>query len=349
MPSAQPHTRSKSARKSTARRPRATKSVAPPDAADVELQLATLVDSAPESDAWLFETKYDGYRILARIDAGEARLSTRRALDFTAQAPNVVRALANLPVQNALLDGELVSPSRAGDAARKAGDFQALQNALSEGRGDKLIYYAFDLLFLDGEDLRELPLLARKERLAALLADNSTAHVKLSQHVVGHGPALFEKACTMGFEGVIAKRVDARYAAGRGKSWLKIKCLGRQEFVVVGFTPPSGSRSHFGALLVATRDGAALRYAGKVGTGFTQASLHELHTRLSKLRRPTPPLSPVPRGAQVRGAQWVEPELVAEIEFTEFTKDGLLRHPSFQGLRQDKVASDVQRERPTKR
>jgi bifunctional non-homologous end joining protein LigD len=313
----------------------------------VALQLASLVDTTPSGTNWLYETKYDGYRILARLEAGQVALSTRGGGDFTARAPRVAQALAQLAVEDALLDGELVSPPRSkGDVRRRAGDFQALQNALRDGRSDRLVYYAFDLLFLSGRDLRPLPLIERKQLLATLLASNADPHLKYSEHVAGDGAAIFQKACQLGMEGVIAKRADARYLPGRSKAWLKVKCTGRQEFVVIGFTAPSGSRRHLGALLLATRDGAALRYAGKVGTGFSQSSLEELGRRLNQLRRKTPPLHPAPRGPEVRHAQWVEPELVAEIEFTEFTADGRLRHPSFQGLREDKSAREVERERP---
>jgi len=312
----------------------------PPEAAEVAL--ATLVETPPEGSGWLHEIKLDGYRIVGRVEAGEVTLLTRRGNDWTARAPSVASVLARLPVQNAVLDGEIVSLRSSG-----VSDFQALQNALSEGRSQSLVYYAFDLMFLDGLDLRPLPLLERKTALAALLAKaKSDGHLRLSEHVEGRGQAVFDRACKLGLEGTIAKRADAPYRAGRGRDWLKIKCIARQEFVIGGYTPPGGSRTHIGALLLGVREGDDLRYAGKVGTGFSVASLRDLHARLEPLRQAECPFSPRPSGALVKGAKWVKPSLVAEIAFTEFTADGRLRHPSFQGLREDKPAAAVVRERP---
>ena len=314
----------------------------PPPPSALEVALATLVDAPPAGDDWLHEIKLDGYRIVARLDRGEVQLITRGGKDWTERAPAVARSIAALPVKNAVLDGELVSLLKSGISS-----FQSLQNALSEGRSDSLVYYAFDLLFVDGRDTRPLPLLERKEALAMLLAATSEAtNVRLSDHVVGKGKTFFDKACRMGVEGTIAKRADAPYRSGRSKDWLKIKRIARQEFVVGGFTPPSGARQHLGALLVGVREDGGLRYVGKVGTGFTARSLEELHARLTRIEQPRSPFAVTPKGAAVRGARWVAPELVAEIAFTEFTDDGMLRHPSFQGLREDKPASVVVRERP---
>jgi bifunctional non-homologous end joining protein LigD len=312
----------------------------------LEPQLASLVSEVPVGSGWVFETKYDGYRIVARVEPDSVTLSTRNAKDFTARAPRVADALRKLG-HVAVLDGELVSPPTAPSKARAAvaGDFQALQNALRAGRSAKLVYFVFDLLHLDGVDLRPRPLRERKQALRALLAQIRDPHVRLGEHLEGQGSVIFQHACRVGMEGVIAKRADAPYVAGRTRSWLKIKCMGREELLVVGYTKPGGSRTHLGALLLATRERGKLRYAGKVGTGFTRSSLLELSKRLRPLRRATPPVSAVPGGAELRDAVWVEPQLVVEVAFTEWTQDGRLRHPSFQGLREDKAASEVRRER----
>ncbi|MDB4987398.1 MAG: ligD [Myxococcaceae bacterium] len=315
---------------------------APPPASEIDVQLATLVDRAPSSDEWLHEIKLDGYRIVARVEAGATELTTRNGNDWTHRAPNVVEALNALPIKNAVFDGEVVSLREDG-----VSDFQSLQNALSEGRDHKLVYFVFDLLFLDGNDLRSLPLTERKAALETLFAavDSSPA-LRYSAHVTGGGPAFFEHACKLKLEGSIAKRASAPYRAGRSKDWLKIKCIARQEFVIGGYTPPAGTRTHLGALLMGVQEGDALRYTGKVGTGFTQQSLRDLHKRLAPLVQPSSPFADTLKGAAFRGARWVKPVLVAEIAFSEFTQGGHLRHPSFQGLREDKPASAVVRETP---
>ncbi|MET0340966.1 MAG: non-homologous end-joining DNA ligase [Polyangiales bacterium] len=316
----------------------------PPKAEALDVALATLVDQAPVGDEWLHEIKLDGYRIVARIAQGKVQLLSRRHHDWTAKAPTIARALEALPVHNAVLDGELCSVRKDGVT-----DFQALQNAMSESGAASLKYFAFDLLFLNGEDLRAESLLDRKAALAGLLGRaKPSALLRLSDHVVGDGPRFFAQACKLGLEGIISKRATAPYRATRGHDWLKIKCISRQEFVIGGFTPPAGARTHFGALLIGVREGTKLRYAGKVGTGFSGRTLASLHAKLTPLQRDTAPFANPPRGAPVKGARWVEPVLVAEIAFTEFTKDGHLRHPSFVGLREDKAAKDVVRETPEK-
>jgi bifunctional non-homologous end joining protein LigD len=306
------------------------------------VELATLIAAPPAGDDWLHEIKLDGYRIVAQVERGEVHLYTRRGNDWTARAPAVVAALRTLPVDSAVLDGEIVSLQKNGVSS-----FQALQNALSEGRSGNLVYFLFDAMLLDGKDLRALPLWQRKELLAELLSRaKKHDHLRLSEHVRGGGERVFAEACKLKLEGTIAKRADAPYRPGRGKDWLKIKCIARQEFVIGGYTPPGGSRQHLGALLVGVLENGVLRYAGKVGTGFSASSLRDLHKQLTPLERASSPFTPTPKGSQVRGARWVEPKLVAEVAFTEFTADGRLRHPSFQGLREDKAASAVVRERP---
>ena len=307
-------------------------------------QLATLVAEVPLGDEWLHEVKFDGYRFLAAIRGRSARLFTRRGLDWSDHFPGIVAACAALPVREALLDGEVVALLPDGRSS-----FQALQQAMSGSRRP-IVYCVFDLLRIDGTDLRSVPLLERKQRLARLLRGRRGAgarSVRYSGHVVGQGKAVLEKACRMGLEGIVSKRVDAPYQSLRTRTWLKVKCLNRQEFVVAGFTEPQGSRSGIGALLLGVyTDRGELQYAGKVGTGMGHQMLHELRTRLAPLARPTPPFSGKVR--RVAGVTWVEPRLVAEVAFTEWTADGRLRHPSFIGLREDKPAREVRRERPAR-
>jgi bifunctional non-homologous end joining protein LigD len=307
-------------------------------------ELATLVDSAPAGDDWVHEIKLDGYRILARIEHGKVTLLTRNGKDWTERMPTLRRALETLEVATALFDGELVALD-----AKGVSHFQTLQNSLNESGDASLVYYAFDLLHLDGEDTTKKPLLERKSLLRELLGQAEQTldgRVRLSAHVVGKGPEFFENACKLGLEGTIAKRASSPYRAGRGRDWLKIKCVKDQEFAIVGYTEPGGSRSHFGALLVATKKDDKLTYAGRVGTGFSEASLSELHAKLRRLKVSEPTFAQPPRGADARGVTWVKPTLVAQIGFTETTSDGLLRHPTFKGLREDKPAREVELETP---
>jgi bifunctional non-homologous end joining protein LigD len=325
---------------------RATAAKLPPF---VEPQLATLAPRVPQGADWVHEIKFDGYRILATVKDGRAILRSRRGNDWTAQFRSAAEALGGLACRQAVLDGELVALDEQGRS-----DFQELQNAMKSGDASRLVYYAFDLLFLDGYDLRGSPLLERKAALERLLAESAKKNGKefrtkilYSDHAEGGGESLFKKACAMSLEGIVSKRRDAPYRAGRSDTWTKIKCLQEQEFVVAGFTDPGGSRSSFGALVLGVNEGGRLRYAGRVGTGFTQASLRELHDKLLPLETKATPFAEPPTGADARGVHWVRPELVAEIAFTEWTRDGILRHPSFKGLREDKTAAEVTRERPS--
>ena len=306
----------------------------------VEPQLATLVDAPPSGAAWIHEIKLDGYRIWARIEGGRARLLTRSGKDWTSRLTNVAEALAALRVESALLDGEVVALDAGGRS-----DFQRLQNAL-EHSGPDLHFYAFDLLHLDGFDLRDAPLVARKEALRKLLAQRGLAKtIHYTEHVTGTGAAFFAEVCKSGGEGIVSKLANAPYRGTRTRAWLKVKCIRRQEFVVVGFTDPARSRVGLGALLLAVYDDAgALRYAGKVGTGFSDAMLASLRDRLAKLERGAPSVVDAERAE--RGAHWVEPALVAEVAFTEWTRDGKIRQPAFVALRSDKAPSAIRREIP---
>jgi bifunctional non-homologous end joining protein LigD len=301
-------------------------------------QLATLVSAPPVGDEWVHEMKLDGYRILARVERGRARLLTRNRLDWTDRFPAVAEAAAALPVKEALLDGEIVVFDAAGVSS-----FQALQQAAESGRAP--IYVAFDLLFLDGRDLRREPLIARKKALARLLRGRR-GRLRYSEHFDAPGPTVYERACQMSLEGIVSKRKQAPYASGRGQSWLKVKCVARQEFVIGGFTDPEGARADFGSLLLGVYEpDGRLVYAGKVGTGFTHDTLERLGRRLRRLEQRASPFAPDGPRPPARGAHWVKPTLVGEVAFTEWTRDGLLRHPSFQGLREDKPAAQVVRER----
>ncbi len=302
---------------------------------DARPQLASLAEEAPEGEGWLHEIKLDGYRIMARLEDGRATLFTRNGHDWTPRFRRLAQAVEGLPCRSALLDGEAVVFDASG-----ASRFGALQEALSEGASGAMHYVLFDLLYLDGGDLTGLPLTERKERLARLLHGQPDP-LRLSDHIQGRGPEVRTKACSFALEGVVSKRGDRPYRAGRGKDWLKAKCTARQEFVVVGSTPPQGARSGIGALLVAVNGADGLVYAGKVGTGFSERVLADLDQRLSGLAADAPPVLNPPREKAVR---WVQPRLVAEVEFTEWTREGQLRHPSFKGLRLDKAPSEVVRE-----
>jgi len=304
-------------------------------------QLATLVDTAPEGDEWLHELKFDGYRIGCRIDGRTVSLISRNGKDWTDHFPEVATAARELAVRRAFLDGEVAMLLPDGRTS-----FQALQNASATGDG-QLAYFVFDLLHVDGKDVAALPLEQRKARLADLLRTKPPRCFRYSEHVVGHGGEFFARACGMGLEGIVSKRRHLPYAAGRGPAWLKTKCIKRQEFVVGGFTDPEGSRLGIGALLIGVRDaGGTLVFAGKVGTGFTNRSAQELRKRLDGIVQAECPFTPCPKGPLGRNAHWVKPTLVAEVAFTEWTSDGKIRHPSFQGLREDKPARDIRREDP---
>lgn len=306
-------------------------------------QLATLVDAAPNDAAWVFEIKYDGYRLEALIDRGKVRLLTRRGNDWTSRFPALALRLARLPVKSAALDGEVVALDGSGKSA-----FSLLQQSLDAERSQDLVYFAFDLLHLDGEDLRSFPLAERRQRLERLLRRaraTDRGAVRLGQRLEGAGPVLLRAACRLGLEGIIAKRNDAPYVSTRGPAWVKVKCGHRQEFVAVGWTPPRGSRTGIGSLLLAVHDRGEWRYAGRVGSGIPDEMLRDLSARLRTLARRESPFAVKPAGVP-GNVQWVQPRLVVEVSFTEWTADGRLRHPVFQGVREDKPPSDVRREEP---
>ncbi len=295
------------------------------------VQLATLVDHVPEGNRWIHEMKYDGYRCLISVGGGPSHAFTRSGLDWTDKFKPIVTAADILPSRSALIDGEVVVIDANGRT-----NFQSLQSAIKAEPG-RLEFYAFDLLDLDGEDLTGLPLIERKERFGELL-EGSEGPIHYSDHIIGKGEALFEKFCEAGLEGVISKRADAPYVGSRAGTWLKTKCIKRQEFVIVGWASSDKGRG-FRSLLLGVHEDGKLRYAGKVGTGFDNDEILKLGERMEPLASDKASVE-APRAA-VKGAHWIRPTLVAEIAYTEMTKDGTLRHPSYLGLRADKKAEAV--------
>jgi len=308
---------------------------------DFDPQLAELAAAPPSGDDWLHEIKLDGYRMGCRIDHGAVRLLGRRGTDWGDKFPEVIRGAAALPVTTALLDGEVAVLDTAGKS-----HFADLQQLLSGGPRAGLAYFVFDVLHLDGEDLASRPLVERKRRVQELLRQAPTGGpLRAVDHIVGNGPAVFAEARRMGLEGIVSKRARDPYHSGRGPGWLKIKAAARQELAVGGFTHPKGQRTGVGALLLGHYDeGGTFRYAGKVGTGFTEPVAVDLRRRLAPLTRDGCPFVPQPERLISRDAVWVEPALVVEVRFSNWTPDGRLRHASFEGLRLDKPARDVRRE-----
>jgi bifunctional non-homologous end joining protein LigD len=305
-------------------------------------QLATLVDEVPSGNAWMHEIKFDGYRALIAAAGDNVVVYTRNGLDWTDKFQPLVRSLAGLDLPSCLIDGEIVAYDADGNP-----DFSSLQQVLKRGHGEQtdktpLSFHAFDLLEVEGEDLTGLTNVERKERLDALLgAAKPPIHV--ADHVIGAGEKLFAAMCAAGQEGIISKRIDGKYASRRSKAWLKVKCILRQEFVIVGWKKSSAKGRPFSSLLLAQNEGDKLVYKGNVGTGFNTDRLADLAARMAKLEVAEPPLE-VPRPDR-RGVSWLRPELVAEIAFAEFTHDGSVRHASFIDLREDKKVSEVVPER----
>jgi len=304
-------------------------------------QLATLVDAVPAGNGWMHEIKFDGYRALVSVAGPDVRIFTRNALDWTDKFAPLVKAIAALDLPPALIDGEITAPGTDGNPS-----FSALQAELKRGHGAQkshMDFHAFDLLSLNGKDLRGLSNIERKERLEALLG-HARPPIRVADHVIGAGETLFAGMCRNGMEGIISKRVDAPYRGARTKNWVKVKCTRRQEFVIVGWSKSSARARPFASLYLAQYEGEALIYKGKVGTGFDAETLADLAARMRPLARDEP-AAEVPR-AEARGANWIEPRLVAEIAFTEMTADGRVRHGSFLGLRTDKKARAVKPEKP---
>ncbi len=303
-------------------------------------QLATLVDKVPaEPQGWVYEIKFDGYRLLTRLEGKSVRCFTRNGNDWTAKLSRLEKALAGLGLSSGWLDGEIVVMGPEG-----LPNFGALQNAFDSASTAEIIYYVFDLPYYDGFDLRAVPLTRRRELLRTALSRNPQPNIRFSESFDQSPQEMLDSAQRLGLEGVIGKRADSTYVSGRSTSWIKLKTLKRQEFVIGGYTAPKGSRTGLGALMLGVHDAEGrLQYAGNVGTGFNEKTLLDLHKRLSAIHANTSPFASVPAG--VKG-QWVKPQLLAEVAFGEWTHGGHIRHSVFQGLRTDKPATNIPREKP---
>lgn len=297
-------------------------------------ELATLVDKPPQGDQWLHEIKLDGYRMLSFITGNSVRLMSRNNHDWTMHFNRVVKELKKFQNTNIIFDGEVVLLNKEGKS-----NFQLLQNSIKKGESQPFIYYIFDLLYIDHYNLMDLTLLERKKILEKIIPTDNEI-LRYSDHIVGHGEEVFKKACELTLEGIVSKKIDSCYEKKRTKNWLKIKCVKRQEFVVGGYSPPSGARKYFGSLYLGVYNNKKeFIYCGNVGTGFNEASLKDIYTQLQKYKTNQNPFNCNPPG--VTSAIWVKPCLIVEVEFSEFTDEGSIRHPSFKGIRKDKKPKEV--------
>jgi bifunctional non-homologous end joining protein LigD len=303
-------------------------------------QLATLGTEMPKGKNWVHEIKFDGYRLIARIENGEVRLLTRTGKDWTEKFAPIAKQLQNLPIQNGMLDGEVVVVNKEGNSS-----FKELQDALTNNNYDNMQYYLFDILFLDGEDLRGLPLIERKKQLQNILSNEGDGRIFYSEHFEDVEKNFLQNICSMHLEGIVSKQKDAPYTSTRTRTWMKSKCIQRQEFIIVGFTNSTDAGRGIGALLLGIYRNGYLEYSGKVGTGFDYAMSADLRKKLDKLKQPKPAFKKATSEIK-RGAFWVEPKLVCEVKYTEITPEGRLRHPVFEGLREDKPSGSVRLETP---
>ncbi len=304
-------------------------------------QLATLAKGPPRGDEWFHELKFDGYRMLCHLNHGKVHFWSRNHKDWTHKFPGVGKAVASLPVASAILDGEIVAMDAAGRTS-----FQKLQQSIKAG-DTGFVFQIFDVIYVEGFYLRKTPLKERKLLLAELLESvDERSPLRYSDHVEGNGAQFFKQACEFGIEGVVSKLANSTYDSTRSHSWIKSKCIKRQEFVIAGFMPSEKGFPGFGALVLGVYEKGKLVHAGRAGTGFSIQQRLELRTKLDRLVRASSPFAVKPADPGLRKAIWVTPKLVGEVAFSEWTDDGLIRHPSFQGLREDKKAQDVVREEP---
>lgn len=304
-------------------------------------QLATLEGEPPNGDQWLHELKFDGYRMLCHLNRGEVRFWSRNKKDWTHKFPRLGKAVKDFPASSAILDGEVVAVDSKGRPS-----FQKLQQAMKTG-DTGFVFHVFDLIYLDGFNLTRTPLRERKSLLSRLFESvDAKSPLRYSDHVEGNGPQFFKQACQYGIEGIVSKLADSFYESTRSRSWVKVKCIKRQEFVIAGYTLSEKSFPGFGALILGVYDNGRLIYAGRAGTGFTIQQRLDLRKKLDRLVRSSTPFAEKPKDPGLKRAVWVSPKLVGEVAFTEWTDVGSIRHPSFQGLREDKKATDVVREEP---
>jgi bifunctional non-homologous end joining protein LigD len=305
-------------------------------------QLATLVDKPPAGDDWFHELKLDGYRLLAHLNNGQVRFWTRNQNDWTAKFPALGKAVKALRLKNAILDGEVVALDPSGRAS-----FQRLQQSINKGGSAGLLYHVFDLIYIEGYSLVKTTLRDRKAVLAELLQPlGDSGPLRYSDHIEGNGAQFLKEACKYGLEGIVSKRGDSVYEFTRSRNWLKVKCLRRQEFVIAGYTL-SDKGIPFSSLILGFYDKGKLIYAGRAGTGFSNQLRVDLKKQLDRIARKERPFEQIPKDPGLRQAVWVEPKLVGEVAFSEWTDEGIIRHPSFQGLRQDKKPQEVVREEPS--
>ncbi len=303
--------------------------------------LATLANDPPAGDKWIHEIKFDGYRILAFIKDKNIRLISRNGKDWTHKFPDIADGLKRFPVNQAILDGEIVMLRKDGTS-----DFQGLQNALKQNSKKKLDYYLFDLPHCEGYDLTDSPLEDRKSLLQTLVSKTGGEDtvIRYSDHIRSSGDQMYRHSCSLALEGIISKDSGSPYVQKRSKTWMKIKCMKRQEFLVGGYSEPSGSRTGFGALLLGYYEDNGFMYAGKVGTGFTEKTLTQLTHRLGELEQEKPAFDSPPKGAEAKDVHWIKPEVIVEVVFSQWTQEGHLRHPSFKGVREDKSPGEIVRE-----
>ena len=305
-------------------------------------QLATLVDKPPSGEQWFHELKFDGYRLLCHLQGRQVRFWTRNQKDWTAKFETVGKAVKELPAKSAILDGEIVALDASGRAS-----FQKLQQSINKGAAAGLIFNVFDLIYIEGFNITRAPLRERKQVLEELLAPLGDRGVlRYSDHIEGSGAQFFKEACKLGLEGIVSKLADSAYESTRSRNWLKIKCIRRQEFVIAGYTL-SDKGIPFSSLILGFYDKGKLIYAGRAGTGYSNAMRAELRKKLDRMVVNKRPFEHIPNDPDLRKAVWTEPKLVGEVAFTEWTDEGVIRHPSFQGLREDKKPADVVREEPS--